>query len=141
MLGSHIETSPKYYIISAKDGVIAEEFQMSDRLSWYLDKENYLQAWEISEHLVSPVKRLSYGTQYVDLLIRDDEWGKAAEFLKNLLLLAPVNKDTSDTKSLTQISTNSTQGNWKRNFRLLGDMGRNIYQEQSHTRTHKCHSY
>ena len=56
MLGSHIETSPKYYIISAKDGVIAEEFQMSDRLSWYLDKENYLQAWEISEHLVSPVK-------------------------------------------------------------------------------------
>ncbi|KAK6868009.1 Vacuolar protein sorting-associated protein 41 [Candida tropicalis] len=110
MLGSHIETSPKYYIISAKDGVIAEEFQMSDRLSWYLDKENYLLAWEISEHLVSPVKRLSYGTQYVDSLIRDDEWGKAAEFLKNLLLLAPVNKDTSDTKSLTQISTNSTQG-------------------------------
>ena len=36
MLGTHIETIPKYYIISAKDGVIAEEFQISDRLAWYL---------------------------------------------------------------------------------------------------------
>ena len=56
MLGTHIETIPKYYIISAKDGVIAEEFQISDCLAWYLDRKNYLQAWEISQHLVTPTK-------------------------------------------------------------------------------------
>lgn len=110
MLGSHIETVPKYFIISAKDGVIAEEFQLSDRLTWYLNNENYLQAWEISEHLATPIKRLSYGTQYVDLLIKDDEWEKAAKFLKNLLLITPTNKDINDARSLTQVSTNSTQG-------------------------------
>ncbi|KAI5954375.1 VPS41 [Candida jiufengensis] len=84
-LGLHIEQIPKYYIISAKDGVITEEYQLQDRLNWYLDKEDYLKAYEISGHLVGFNKRLSYGIQYVDSLVKDNEWTKASEFLKTLL--------------------------------------------------------
>ncbi|KAI3403000.2 VPS41 [Candida oxycetoniae] len=84
-LGFHNETVAKYYIISAKDGVIAEEYQLDDRLQWYLDKENYFKAWELGQHLVSPEKCLSYGVQYVDLLIKDNEWMKAGDFLIDLL--------------------------------------------------------
>lgn len=106
MLGTHIETIPKYYIISAKDGVIAEEFQISDRLEWYLDRKNYLQAWEISQHLVTPTKRLSYGILYVDLLIEEDNWEEAATFLQRLLV---IKRDPNEIKSITQISTESNE--------------------------------
>lgn len=84
-LGCHIEKIPKYFIISAKDGVVAQEYQLDDRLEWHLMKENYLRAYEVSEHIVAPIKRLNYGLQYVDLLVKGDEWMKAAEFLKTLL--------------------------------------------------------
>lgn len=106
MLGTHIETIPKYYIISAKDGVIAEEFQISDCLAWYLDRKNYLQAWEISQHLVTPTKRLSYGILYVDLLIEEDNWEEAATFLQRLLV---IKRDPNEIKSITQISTESNE--------------------------------
>ncbi|KAF6062704.1 hypothetical protein FOB64_005762 [Candida albicans] len=106
MLGTHIETIPKYYIISAKDGVIAEEFQISDCLAWYLDRKNYLQAWEISQHLVTPTKRLSYGILYVDSLIEEDNWEEAATFLQRLLV---IKRDPNEIKSITQISTESNE--------------------------------
>ena len=92
-LGYHVETIPKYFIVSAKEGVIAEEFQLNDRLEWYLEKENYFKAWELGQHLVTPQKRLSFGIQYVDSLVRDDEWIRAAEFL--IELLPPLNQTIS----------------------------------------------
>ncbi|RCK63769.1 Vacuolar protein sorting-associated protein 41 [Candida viswanathii] len=133
MLGSHIETVPKYYVISAKDGVIAEEFQLSDRLAWYLENENYLLAWEISEHLATPIKRLSYGTQYVDLLVKDDEWEKAAQFLRSLLLITS-NKDINETKSLTQISTNSSQGEFEKEVLNYWETWAAIFINSNHIR-------
>ncbi|KAI5958800.1 VPS41 [Candida theae] len=86
-LGAHIDQVPKYFIISAKDGVVAQEYQLDDRLQWYLERDEFLRAYEVSEHIVSPMKRLSFGIQYVDSLVKEDEWKKAAEFLKNLLPL------------------------------------------------------
>ncbi|CAI5757379.1 unnamed protein product [Candida verbasci] len=91
----HIETIPKYFIISAKDCVIAQELQIEDRLDWYLNKENYLQVYEISQYLVTPYKRLSFGIQYVDSLVKEDDWDKAGQFLKKLLEIEPVNEDQS----------------------------------------------
>lgn len=91
-LGSHIDQVPKYFIISAKDGVVAQEYQLHDRLQWYLMKEDYLRAYEVSEHIVSPVKRMSFGVQYVDLLVKVDEWVKAADFLRSLL---PLKEETT----------------------------------------------
>ncbi|KAK6463775.1 putative vacuolar protein sorting-associated protein [Scheffersomyces coipomensis] len=109
-LGHHIETNPKYYIISAKDAVIAEELQLSDRLNWYLERENYYEAWNISEHLVSAIKRLNYGVQYVDNLIQNNEWDNAAIFLQQLLYIDLDKLPDSDARSTTITArSNSSQ--------------------------------
>ncbi|EMG49636.1 VPS41 Vacuolar protein sorting-associated protein 41 [Candida maltosa Xu316] len=130
VLGTHIETIPKYFIVSARDGVVAEEFQLDDCLSWYLEKENYLQAWEISQHLVTPIKRLSYGIEYVDSLIKDDEWNKAADFLKNLLPVSTT--DHSDIKSLALSSVGSNQEDMEKEILNYWETWSNIFIHSNH---------
>ncbi|RLV94481.1 Vacuolar protein sorting-associated protein 41 [Spathaspora sp. JA1] len=75
----------RYFIISAKDAVIAQELQLDDQLDWYLLQSDYLQAWEISEHLVTPLKRMNFGIQYVDNLIKLNEWVEAGKYLVKFL--------------------------------------------------------
>lgn len=99
LLGLHLgEKSIRYFIMSARDGVIAQETQLNDRLQWYLDKKMYYKAWEISQHLVLPVKRISYGIQYVDSLMLTEEWETAARSLASVLQLNIEDQD-SDAKS------------------------------------------
>ncbi|ODV80417.1 vacuolar protein sorting-associated protein 41 [Suhomyces tanzawaensis NRRL Y-17324] len=91
---------PSYFIISAKDGVIVQEFQLSDRLKWYLEHEKYYDAWSISMHLTTRIKRLGFGVQHLDGLVKENEWNEAATFLAQLLQL--TDKDLApdgDTKS------------------------------------------
>lgn len=99
-LGTHIgRASATYYIMSAKDAVIAKEVQLNDRLNWYIERENNLEAWRISEHLLSPMKRLNLGVAHVDSLIRQDEWTEAATFLLKILHLDESQMPSTDTKS------------------------------------------
>lgn len=82
----HSDGSPtSYYIISAKDGIVVQEYQLQDILEWYISKGKYFEAWEISIHLVGWKKRLGYGINHVDNLIKDDSWSAAAQFLTSLL--------------------------------------------------------
>lgn len=100
LLGSHIgDNTASYFIMSAKDGVIAKETQMSDRLNWYLDNRKYLEAWNISQHLVLPIKRINIGILYVDSLMKYDDWYKAAQCLSTLLFIDQEELPDSDTKS------------------------------------------
>ncbi|KAG5420548.1 VPS41 [Candida metapsilosis] len=98
-LGCHIAQVPKYFIISAKDGVVTQEYQLDDRLQWYLAREDYLRAYEVSEHIVSPMKRMSFGIQYVDSLVKEDDWRKAGEFLQTLLPLRDETVSDDQTSS------------------------------------------
>lgn len=94
-----------YFIVSAKDGIIAEEVKLDDRLNWFVDKERYKDAWEISEHLVSPTKRLNFGIMHVDNLVKVNMWYDAANFLKRVLELDENKLTDSDTKSTTITSS------------------------------------
>ncbi|EGV62009.1 vacuolar protein sorting-associated protein 41 [Yamadazyma tenuis ATCC 10573] len=73
--------STSYFVVSAKDGIIAQEVQLNDRLDWYISHDRYRDAWEISEHLLSPEKRLNLGLKHVDNLVRDDGWELASQLL------------------------------------------------------------
>lgn len=99
MLGCHYGTITSYFIVSARDFVIAQEFQLDDRLAWYLAHDKYYEAWEMSKHLVSPIKRLNYGVQYVDNLVKNDEWDQALDFLKILLHIDDAELTDGDGKS------------------------------------------
>ncbi|CAK9436893.1 uncharacterized protein LODBEIA_P14150 [Lodderomyces beijingensis] len=110
-LGSHIERVPVYYIISAKDGVVAEEYQLNDRLEWYLSRENYIKAWELGQHLVTSQKRLSFGIQHVDSLIKDDEWTNAANFL--VALLPYPERKRPGLQDKLSVSSSEEKDRWK----------------------------
>ncbi|CUM52096.1 uncharacterized protein AC631_03531 [Debaryomyces fabryi] len=111
-LGSHIDLNrTRYFIMSAKDGVIAQELQLNDRLDWFVGKEKYLEAWEISKHLsLLQTKKLNLGILHVDNLIKLGEWKKAASFLSSLLYLDINEMPDGDTKStiFTSLSQNLT---------------------------------
>lgn len=87
MLGTHYASINSYYIVSARDFVAAQEFQLEDQLTWYVTHDKYLKAWEMSSNLVNPIQRLNYGIKYIDSLIKFDDWDKALEFLRNLLAI------------------------------------------------------
>lgn len=111
-LGSHIgNNGTTYYIMSAKDAVVAKEVQLNDRLNWYIEREEYLDAWRISEHLVSPIKRLNLGTSYVDSLIQKDDWNTAGDFLKQILHVDETQMPSIDTKSTLRTDQSSVLKN------------------------------
>jgi hypothetical protein len=90
-LGCHIPVrggSPKYYILSARDAVMAQKRDMNDRLQWLLEHKLYEQAWSMSENLLDAVERKNIGIKWVESLVSKDKWSEAAMafpmVLKNL---------------------------------------------------------
>lgn len=99
-LGCHIgHLNTRYFIISARGGVIAQQIQLDDRLQWYIDRELYHKAWKMSKHLVKPQERLNLGIKYLDQLVKDDKWEDAASWMAELLYLDDTEFPIGDTKS------------------------------------------
>lgn len=99
-LGKHIgEKSVRYFIMSARDAIVAEQIQLDDRLQWYLDRQMYLEAWNMSQHIVQPIKRLKYGVWYIESLTKQDEWAQAAQMIEKILHIDPSEFPLGDTKS------------------------------------------
>lgn len=99
-LGKHIgDKSVRYFIMSARDAIVAEQVQLDDQLQWYLDRQMYLEAWQMSQHIVQPIKRLKYGIWYIESLTKQEDWNKAAELLTKILYIDPNEFPLGDTKS------------------------------------------
>lgn len=108
-LGKHIgERSVRYFIMSARDAIVAEQIQLDDRLQWYLDREMYLEAWQMSQHIVSPIKRLTYGVSYIDSLLKQEEWSEAANMMLKILHVDPSDFPLTDTKSTLGTKASTT---------------------------------
>lgn len=99
-LGTHIgEKSVRFFIVSARGAVIAQQVQLDDQLQWYLDRGMFYTAWQISQHLVSPNKRLSYGIRHIDDLLKDDKWEEASAKLSEILFVSEDQISHSDARS------------------------------------------
>lgn len=99
-LGIHIgDRSARYFIVSARGAVIAEQVQLDDQLQWYLDRHMFLTAWQMSQHIVSPTKRLKYGIRHVDGLLKENEWLEASEMLEKILYVPEDRIPLSDARS------------------------------------------
>lgn len=61
-------TSNKYFIISAKDGVVAVERDLNDRIDWLLEHKSFREAWDISTNVKSSEERLNIGVDWVETL-------------------------------------------------------------------------
>lgn len=84
-------SSIRYLIISARTGVIAQQVQLDDRLQWYLNRGDFESAWGMSQHLVAPLRRLTYGIRHLESLVEKNRWQEASEALPRILHV-----DTSD---------------------------------------------
>lgn len=93
-LGKHIGlTSPEYYFISASDCIRVQEFSLKDHFEWYLQRENYLKAWEVGNYAVGIDEHLSVGFKYVNQLITNEQWENAALFLLVIISAVTDSKD------------------------------------------------
>lgn len=85
-LGQYIGAQrSKFFIISATDGIIAEEFDLLGRFNWFVERERFLEAWEMSEHLIAKEERCNVGIRQVQVYLDDDNWDQASKFLKQVL--------------------------------------------------------
>lgn len=84
-LGHYIGTPPRYFVLSARAGVVAEQVQLSDRLQWFLDRKLYHQAWTMSQHVVSAERRLGFGVAHLESLVRVGDWESATRWISTLL--------------------------------------------------------
>lgn len=108
-LGCHIgAASTRYFIISARDGVIAEQVQLDDRLKYYLDRRMFVQAWNMSQHLLPPVQRLALGVSNLESLVNKDKWDEATEWMEKLLYLNADEFPLGDTKSTLNTRVSAT---------------------------------
>ncbi|CCH45016.1 Vacuolar protein sorting-associated protein [Wickerhamomyces ciferrii] len=87
-LGQYIGSQrSKFFIISATDGIIAEEFDLLGRFNWFVERERFLEAWEMSEHLITKEQRGNIGIKQVQVYLDDNNWFQAARFLKQILTI------------------------------------------------------
>lgn len=99
-LGVHIgPKSTRFFVISARGGVIAEQVQLDDRLAWYLERHRFFEAWSMSRYLVSPTQRLEYGIKHLRSLVTSEQWEKATDWTKSLLNVNTDDFPLTDTRS------------------------------------------
>lgn len=109
-LGQYIGSkSSKYFIISATDSIIAEEFDLLGRFNWLVERERFLEAWEMSEHLISKEERCNVGIRQVQVYLDDENWDQAAKFLKQVLT---TDSSTKDSKFKSYLLEKWEQWSW-----------------------------
>lgn len=74
-------TTTKFLIVSAKDGVVAMERDLGDRVTWLLERKKFKEAWEFSANFKLPVERHAIGIDWVESLVEDGYWREAVKTL------------------------------------------------------------
>lgn len=75
----------KYYVLSARDAVLAEKRDLNDRLQWLLSHKMYEEAWSMSENILGAVERKDVGIKWVESLVAKEKWADAAMTLSMIL--------------------------------------------------------
>ncbi|KAK9493022.1 hypothetical protein V1508DRAFT_120762 [Lipomyces doorenjongii] len=75
----------KFYVLSARDGVVATERDENDRFDWLIEKKKYEAAWEMSQTLVDNTRRRDIGIRWIESLIDAENWREAGAVLKRVL--------------------------------------------------------
>lgn len=74
----------RYLIISAKDGIVAQQRDLSDKIAWLLEHENFKEAWEMSLNVKDPADRYRIGLDWIESLVEKEDWSQAAQALETV---------------------------------------------------------
>lgn len=83
-LGFHV-MSGRYFLLSARDSIVAVKRDLNDRLSWLQERDFFKEAWALAEKLLPPPDRFRIGLKHLDQLVEGDQWDDAGYFLAQLL--------------------------------------------------------
>lgn len=79
------DTKAQYYIISARDGVVARERDLTDHVQWLVEHEKFESAWVTCEAIYGTVERKNLGIEWVESSVKDELWGEAGAALALVL--------------------------------------------------------
>ena len=77
-----------YYIVSAKDIVLAKQRDMDDHVSWLLDREEFQDAMNLAKQHETELKKHNYqdiGKEFLDWLLAEDQFDHAAQQCTQIL--------------------------------------------------------
>lgn len=75
-------TTTKYLIVSAKDGIVAKERDLGDRVTWLLEHKKFKEAWEFSANFKLPMERYNIGISWVAEMVETLQWQEAIATLE-----------------------------------------------------------
>lgn len=91
------DAKAQYYIISARDGVVARERDLTDHVQWLVEHEKYESAWVTCESIYGTVERKNLGIEWVESHVRDELWREAGAALSLVLTAFLGTIDPQDT--------------------------------------------
>lgn len=75
-------TTTKFLIISARDGIVAKERDLGDRVEWLLEHKKFKEAWEFSANFKLPLERYDIGLNWVEEEVEEERWEAAVSTLE-----------------------------------------------------------
>lgn len=93
----------KWYLISSNDAIIIEEFNLNDKLSWYLTKGRYHEAWELGGYWLNKFEKLKIGEEQLNIYLKANKWDSLCAFLIQVLKLENYHDYQGDDKFIQKI--------------------------------------
>ncbi|GMM55351.1 Vps41 protein [Maudiozyma humilis] len=94
-LGKHIhpdgELPVEYYLICTSDAIKIKELTLKDHYDWFLKKNQFYEAWSISQYVVDDIDQLETGFKYIDNLLEEGEWGEIGSFMSKVATELSIN--------------------------------------------------
>lgn len=94
---------PKYYLLSATDCILIQEFSLNDHYQWYLKHNNFLKAWDIARYVtyITFEKRMDIGLEYINNEMKQNNWNLMGSLMAKIF--QPLKMDCVDDPDLTTI--------------------------------------
>ncbi|TID28841.1 hypothetical protein CANINC_002272 [Pichia inconspicua] len=73
----------RWFLISAHDAIIVEPYTLKDKIDWLIRNERYLEAWELSGHVLSEEERMHIGELQMEQWFEAGKKGKCVLFLRD----------------------------------------------------------
>lgn len=107
-------TETRWFLISPKDGICIKPLNINDRLEWFIENGLLEKAWNISEFLLDPQKRLEIGVKQAERYFEQDDYSTCARFLLKVMSAL----EQSDSKALVK----AQWSRWIEKFLQIGEV-------------------
>ncbi|CDH10083.1 related to Vacuolar protein sorting-associated protein 41 [Zygosaccharomyces bailii ISA1307] len=93
-LGKYIgDSSPEYFLVTPNDAIRIQELSFKDHYDWFLEKGNFMRAWEIGRYVVNAFERLETGLNYINQLLEAKRWSEGATNLSIIVSGTSIAED------------------------------------------------